>query len=478
MTSVAPSGRGRCYPGNMSGRTRTRLPPRGLRRIVAILPAVALLAAACARAPRYPAAADPEPWFRAADTAVRFGYPARADTFLDRAAAAAAALPPAVRGKARWRLATARFWLAYDRGFWQQARAWADTAAALKPRAVRSLLVRGLALAGSGDRVGAGNVVRELDRRERIEAYLRYRKRWIRAVAALAEGRPRDAFYWLEGTTPLPHDSHRFHRDLALAAELVGDAVSARRYHRYAFEALALPDSAVGARWDVVVTHGGKRMELPVWVGRDGRFLAGSLWGYARSAAESCLAAAGPRRLHWSDRAVPALGRCLRWRIEPHAARAWRGRVNLAVGADALALPDLRREARWQLRTGRPDAALLADFGRLLNRRGRFGAALSMLQAATAADSSDARAWSDLGYALLQVGRQREGTQALDRALALDPDLAVAWYNRGLARYRRGDLDGALADLEHAARLAPDDPAVAELLQRIARRKRREAVAR
>jgi tetratricopeptide (TPR) repeat protein len=48
---------------------------------------------------------------------------------------------------------------------------------------------------------------------------------------------------------------------------------------------------------------------------------------------------------------------------------------------------------------------------------------------------------------------------ASDRALARDPHDATAWLNRGLARQRKGDLNGALDDLNHAIRLAPEAPA-------------------
>ena len=46
-----------------------------------------------------------------------------------------------------------------------------------------------------------------------------------------------------------------------------------------------------------------------------------------------------------------------------------------------------------------------------------------------------------------------------DQALARDPHNSSAWLNRGLARQRKGDLNGALDDLSHAIRLAPDAPA-------------------
>ncbi len=56
---------------------------------------------------------------------------------------------------------------------------------------------------------------------------------------------------------------------------------------------------------------------------------------------------------------------------------------------------------------------------------------------------------------------------ALQRSIDLDPDLAVAWYNRGLLRYHLEDLPGAVADLERAHELAPENTDVEGLLNQL-----------
>ena len=46
-----------------------------------------------------------------------------------------------------------------------------------------------------------------------------------------------------------------------------------------------------------------------------------------------------------------------------------------------------------------------------------------------------------------------------DQALARDPHNSRAWLDRGRARQRKGDLAGALDDIDHAIRLAPEGAA-------------------
>jgi len=412
-------------------------------------------------------------WLDLSREAACLGDLDRALGCLDAATAAVAHAPTGSRRDLHWRIALARAWYHRDLGQWQQARAWADTVLALAPRARRSLMTEGIVLACAGDLDGAGNVAREI---ERID-FFRFEWRWIRGLIELSRGNPRDAYHWLIQADPLPEDAARFHQDLGLACELLGNEHDARRFYGYAFAARDPDEALVRPPLEVVVPREeGEPLHLPVWISTGDRFLAGSLAGWAAAAAESCLAARGERRLYWSDRAIPLLSRAIRWRLWPHWLRALRGRVAWAVGAEEVALADLRREARWQLSEGRPDAPTLAAFGDLLNRRGWFGRAIAILRTATAADSSYAAAWSGLGYALLQAGRGEEGLQALDRALALDPLDVTAWFNRGLASYRQGRLDRAVADLERARQLAPRNPEVLRLLQKISRlRARRPA---
>jgi Flp pilus assembly protein TadD len=63
-----------------------------------------------------------------------------------------------------------------------------------------------------------------------------------------------------------------------------------------------------------------------------------------------------------------------------------------------------------------------------------------------------------------QVGDVEAAIADLQRAVDLDPDDAELRYNRAFAYQNAGLLDAALADLDVAARLAPNDPDITAAL--------------
>ncbi len=74
-------------------------------------------------------------------------------------------------------------------------------------------------------------------------------------------------------------------------------------------------------------------------------------------------------------------------------------------------------------------------------------------------------AWLQYGGALDQAGRAEEADAALARAVALGPDQPLALNYLGYARVERGyDVPGALALLEKASKLAPDDASITDSL--------------
>ena len=56
----------------------------------------------------------------------------------------------------------------------------------------------------------------------------------------------------------------------------------------------------------------------------------------------------------------------------------------------------------------------------------------------------------------IEVGDYEEAIADLNEAIRLDPNNAVAWNNRGFSKNKLGDYQGAIADLDEAIRLDPN----------------------
>jgi tetratricopeptide (TPR) repeat protein len=69
-------------------------------------------------------------------------------------------------------------------------------------------------------------------------------------------------------------------------------------------------------------------------------------------------------------------------------------------------------------------------------------------------------AWNLLGLALSGKGEYAASIEAFDTALALRPDDPALLNNRALARIASGTFEKALAELQQARRIAPDDSAI------------------
>jgi tetratricopeptide (TPR) repeat protein len=128
---------------------------------------------------------------------------------------------------------------------------------------------------------------------------------------------------------------------------------------------------------------------------------------------------------------------------------AYLGQSELARGR-AAGLRRLRRavrlkEAGW----------ICAWLGEAERQSGRADAALAQLDRAVRLDPRYANAWAWRGTVHLQAGRLDEARRDLDRALRLQPT-ARAFLDRSRLKRKLQDWDGALDDLESAARLSSD----------------------
>jgi len=125
--------------------------------------------------------------------------------------------------------------------------------------------------------------------------------------------------------------------------------------------------------------------------------------------------------------------------------KTWGNEVKLlALKAHALRLLDEYDAAaalcRDALARGLDSAELKRAYGLAVQLAGREEEALSLFDAAAAANS--AMALSDKGVLLTQLGRMVEACEAFDDALVREPFLADAWYNKANARtHAPGDPD-------------------------------------
>ncbi len=81
------------------------------------------------------------------------------------------------------------------------------------------------------------------------------------------------------------------------------------------------------------------------------------------------------------------------------------------------------------------------------------------IEAAVRLDPRHAPTVIRAGEMLLAVGAHERAMQRTEEAILLDSNLAGAWALRGRLYRQRGELDRALADMQHALRFAPQDTA-------------------
>ncbi|MDQ0318527.1 Tfp pilus assembly protein PilF [Pararhizobium capsulatum DSM 1112] len=138
-------------------------------------------------------------------------------------------------------------------------------------------------------------------------------------------------------------------------------------------------------------------------------------------------------------------------------------RASAAYGlwfAEALANPDRQLPPPNIASYDDSPVAILAQASVIANDRG-MAAAIDFLKAAEKRFPDDARLPTAIAGLAFELDRRDEVREALARALALDPDSPAALLTS--ARFRTAidsDLDGALAELEHAVKVAPGADAV------------------
>jgi tetratricopeptide (TPR) repeat protein len=161
----------------------------------------------------------------------------------------------------------------------------------------------------------------------------------------------------------------------------------------------------------------------------------------------------------WADRARDAVEEALR--IDPKDADVRSGLAFTYSGRGKLdqALEEVRQALA--LRPNNDD--YLRQLAYLLTDAGQPEAALDAARRALALRPGFGENHNVLGWVHYQAGRFREAADSYRRDTELEPDNAWAFQMLGTSLWMLGDLDGAVAPLREAIRLAPDARAWANL---------------
>ena len=167
------------------------------------------------------------------------------------------------------------------------------------------------------------------------------------------------------------------------------------------------------------------------------------------------------------------------------AANAKPGQVGLLLGAQALALLQLKRydEAiaiyKDAVAASPDDTSVSFQYGAALDRAGRQADAQRIFRDLIAKDPLNANALNYLGYMLADQGRSLdEAVTLIQRALKVDPENASYLDSLGWAYYQQGKLDLADPPLSAAAGRLPKNSVIQDHLGdlRLKQDRRSEAI--
>jgi tetratricopeptide (TPR) repeat protein len=130
------------------------------------------------------------------------------------------------------------------------------------------------------------------------------------------------------------------------------------------------------------------------------------------------------------------------------------GRMLADAGQDEQAAAALAQAL--QLEPGLPGAA--GDLAMALQRLGRQQEAIPWFEKAVAAEPKNASLLANLGLAMTMTGKAQEALPYLERAHAADPKDATIVKDRGVAHIQLAAFDEAIKDYTEALALDPNDP--------------------
>ncbi len=427
--------------------------------------------------------ANPWNWHLLSYFAGLLGDQDRCLAALDAAVDALSQYPNQDYREIRHRIALDYAWVYRDQGHWDKSREWLRRAATLLPGQPETVLLNALTLAGMGRQSDAHRAARKVQLPVTRLLFDPSNQRWIwqqvpssyveNWVQALNFARLGDHDKALFALRRINADrcyafGSRFWNDAGRVFELAGDKQQARTYYAYALATRPLVEYYVyeiGAGLDCTVGNPAKG--LPYFLGYGRFYLCGSRFAYAVNKAVAMDSSTDlPHRQQLGREAITLLGECRRTAQHADRALALRGIIHFLNDDLRQADRDLGQVLAKLDTEGDATAALYLIAGvtriQLDNPRG----GLDYLRRATELDPQLALAWRTRAVAQIGAGDLAAGRTSLDRALDIDATAPGGWLNRGLLNFQEGRIDDAVADLERAAALAPQNLQVAAMLRR------------
>jgi predicted O-linked N-acetylglucosamine transferase (SPINDLY family) len=121
-------------------------------------------------------------------------------------------------------------------------------------------------------------------------------------------------------------------------------------------------------------------------------------------------------------------------------------------------LDEERDRVRQLVERNPADLGLKARLGAIHEQRNEFMDAIGCYSAVVAVDMHNLDVWSRLGFCFMRLFKLDEALETFGFVLGMNPDHLDSLYGRAVCLENKGDHAQALEVIEHAVKVAPDNP--------------------
>jgi tetratricopeptide (TPR) repeat protein len=404
---------------------------------------------------------DPWGWLDLSQTYSWMGYPTKASEALSPVRMIISDLMGKDKIEIAMEYALARAWLEYEQGNFSEGERWAGKAVKWKA-GLRGYLIEGLTrsarVKSEAEMFEYLGVFRPIDNstnRQRNVIWIS--KMWFHLNNI--DWIPPDIWGYRELNVKIAEHEMARGRDLGLVFETNGEGVLASREYEKFLKYLPVKEEGWLHRMEAEIPDAaGGFPAMPYWVNRDDGYVTGSMLAYLAHGHRQMISESDPaQRGKWAEYIVRT-GAAATPRYPRHPwIHLWRAEAFLVLDILKEAEAAITDATAWFEALDISEPALNPVLGHVLLLEKNYRDALPVLEQAAMDYPTDPSVWADLGVArVMKVGRE-SAREAFDHALGLDPEMGVAWHNRGLLNLQDGRNQEALADLEMAAELEPDN---------------------